>query len=215
MLFKAILATAITATSAFAAPLEARQETVTVTVTATECSGSSNTPAPLPPSGTSSSYFSPSNTWQYSVHNGAIAAAPSLVEIYKSTGNGGKDQSALVTFTYPAAAQSKQCQLEFHLPANASPAGSKKIDVYSSIKPAPGPTTGWSPGNQRDQHVGRLSVVPGGAATWDSAQKPSLAFKTPCKAPGTVEAFEFVGVGDFDSINWNPSLQYGPRIVYN
>jgi hypothetical protein len=119
-----------------------------------------------------------------------------------------------VTFTYPAAAQNKQCQLEFHLPANASPAGSKKIDVFSSIKPAPGPTTGWSPGNQRDKHIGRLSVVPGGAATWDSAQKPSLAFKTPCKAPGTVEAFEFVGVGDFDLINWSPSLGYGPRIVY-
>src|SRR5690348_14804241 len=106
MLFKAILATAITATSAVAAPLEARDVT-TVTVTATECSGSSNTPAPLPPSGASSSYFSPSDTWQYSIHNGAIAAAPSLVEIYKSTGNGGKDQSALVTFTYPVAAKDK------------------------------------------------------------------------------------------------------------
>jgi hypothetical protein len=29
-----------------------------------------------------------------------------------------------------------------------------------------------------------------------------------------VEAFEFVGVGDFDSINWSPSSGYGPRIVY-
>ncbi|PTD06294.1 hypothetical protein FCULG_00011862 [Fusarium culmorum] len=214
MLFKAILATAITATSAVAAPLEARQETVTVTVTATECPGSTSTPKLSPPSGTSSSHFSPSDTWQYSVHNGAIAAAPSFVEIYKSTGNGGKDQSALVTFIYPPAAKDKQCQLEFYLPPGASPAGSKKIQVYSSNKTAPGPTSSWAPGNQRGNHVGTLSVVAGGAATWDSAQNPSLAFKTPCKAPGTVEAFEFVGVGDFDSINWSPSLGYGPQIVY-
>ncbi|KAF5227532.1 hypothetical protein FAUST_11712 [Fusarium austroamericanum] len=215
MLFKAILATAITATSAVAAPLEARQ--ATVTVTATVCPGSVTTPTPQVPSGTSgtsSSYFSPSDTWQYSVHNGAIAAAPSLVEIYKSTGNGGKDQSALVTFTYPAAAKSKQCQLEFHLPANANPAGSKKIDVFSSIKPAPGPTGTWAPGNQRNNHIGRLSVVAGRAATWDATYGTSLAVKVPCKAPGTVEAFEFVGVGDFDSINWRPSSGYGPRIIY-
>jgi hypothetical protein len=213
MLFKTILATAITATSAVAAPLEARE--VTVTVTATVCPGSETTPTPLLPPPTSSSYFSPSNTWQYSVHNGAISVASTFVEVYKSTGNGGKDQSALVTFTYPAAAKDKQCQLEFHLPANASPAGSKKIQVFSSNKPAPGPTSGWAPGNQRNNHVGTLSVVAGGAATWDSAQKPSLAFKTPCKAPGTVEAFELVGVNDFDSINWNPALNYGPRIVYS
>ncbi|KAH7006736.1 hypothetical protein EDB82DRAFT_439151 [Fusarium venenatum] len=212
MLLKAILATAITATSAVAAPLEARDVT-TVTVTATECSGSTTTPKLSPPSG-SSSYFSPSDTWQYSVHNGAIAAAPNFVEIYKSTGNGGKDQSALVTFTYPVAAKGRQCQLEFHLPAEASPAGSKKIQVFSSNKPAPGPTSSWAPGNQRGNHVGTLSVVAGGAATWDSAQKPSLAFKTPCKAPGTVEAFEFVGVGDFNLINWSPLSGYGPRIVY-
>lgn len=214
MLFKAILATAVAATSAVAAPLQAREETVTVTVTATECGGVSTTPTPMPPSGASSSYFSPSDTWQYSVHNGAIAAAPSLVKIYKSDGNGGKDQSALVTFTYPVASKGSQCQLEFHLPAEANPSGSKKIQVFSSHKPAPSPTSGWAPGNQRNNHVGTLSVVAGGAATWDFAQKSSLAFKTPCKALGTVEAFEFVGVGGFDSINWSPSAGYGPRIVY-
>jgi len=70
-----------------------------------------------------------------------------------------------MTFTYPAAAQNKQYQLEFHLPANASPAGSKKIDVYSSIKLAPGPTTSWSPGNQRNQHIDCLSIVSRGATT--------------------------------------------------
>jgi hypothetical protein len=188
MLFKTIIAATIAATSALAAPLEARN--------------------------VSSSYFTPSNTWQYSVRDGAITAVSSLVEIYKSTGNGGKDQAALVTFTYPAAAKGRQCQLEFHLPANANPAGSKKIDVFTSIKPAPGPTGGWGPGSQRNNHIGRLSVAAGRAATWDSAQRPSLAFKTPCKAPGTVEAFELVGVYDFDSINWNPSSKYGPRIVY-
>lgn len=193
MLFKSILATAVAATSAFAAPLEARNVT-------------SSSP--------SLSYFTPSNTWQYSVNNGAISATSSLAEIYKSTGNGGKDQTALVTFTYPAGVEGRQCQLEFHLPANANPAGSKKIDVFTSIKPAPGSKDGWGPGNQRNNHIGRLSVVAGGAATWDATYGRSLAVKTPCKKPGTVEAFELVGVYDFDSINWNPSSEYGPRIVY-
>jgi hypothetical protein len=245
MLFKAILATAIAAISAVAAPLKARDEAITACAPtpSTACPPPASTTVCPPPASTttvcpppasttvsppsscssspcscsscsSSSYFSPSDTWQYSVHNGAIAAARSLVEIYKSTGNGGKDQSALVTFTYPAAAQNKQCQLEFHLPASANPAGSKKIDVYSSIKPAPGPAGTWAPGNQRNNHIGRLSVVAGGAATWDATYGTSLAVKVPCKAPGTVEAFEFVGVGDFDSINWSPSSGYGPRIVY-
>jgi hypothetical protein len=105
MLFKTILSATIAVTSALAAPLEARN--------------------------VSSSYFTPSNTWQYSVRDGAITATSSLVEIYKSTGNGGKDQTTLVTFTYPAAAKNKQCQLEFHLPANASPAGSNRAAVRS------------------------------------------------------------------------------------
>ncbi|KPA35372.1 idi-3 precursor [Fusarium langsethiae] len=175
MLFKTFLSAAIAATSTLAAPLKARNVT--------------------------SSYFTPSDTGQYSVKDGAITAASSLIEIYKSTGNGSKDQTALVIFTYP-------------IPANANPAGSKKLDVFSSIKPAPGPKDGWGPGNQRGNHIGRLSVVAGGAATWDATYGPSLAVKTPYKAPGTVEAFELVGVWYFDSINWSPSSEYEPRIVY-
>lgn len=188
MLFTTFLSAVVAATWTLAAPLEARNVT--------------------------SSYFTASNIWQYSVNNGAISAASSFIEIYKSTGNGGKDQTALVTFTYPAAAKGRQCQLEFHLPGNANPAGSKKIDVFSSIKPASDSANSWGPGNQRNNHIGRLSVVVGGAATWDATYGPSLAFKTPCKKPGTVEAFELVGVYDFDSINWDPSSKYGPRIVY-
>jgi hypothetical protein len=143
MLFKIFLSAAIAITLTLAAPLEARNILL--------------------------SYFTPLNTWQYSIRDGAITAISSIVEIYKSTDNGGKDQIALMTFTYPAAAKNKQCQLEFHLPANANPTGSKKIDIFTSIKPAWGPTGGWGPRNQHNNHIGRLSVIAGRAAIWDSA----------------------------------------------
>ncbi|KAH7111666.1 hypothetical protein B0J13DRAFT_659831 [Dactylonectria estremocensis] len=192
MLFKTIISVTVAATSALAAPLEVR------------CPGCP-----------SRSLITPSSTWQYSVKDGAISSTSTIVEVYKAPGNGGKDQTALVTFTYPVAAKGKQCQFEFYLPASASPAGSKKLDVFSSNKPAPGPTSGGSPGNQRNSHLGRLSVVPGAAATWDSTQGSYLTTKVPCKEPNTVEAFELVGVYDFDSINWNPSSGDGLRIVYS
>jgi hypothetical protein len=84
MLFKTILSTAIAATSTFAAPLETRNMLLL-------------------------SYFTPSNTWQYSVTDGAITPVSSLIKIDKSTGNGGKDQTALVTFTYPASTKGRPC----------------------------------------------------------------------------------------------------------
>lgn len=187
MLLKSIISAAVAATSVLAAPLEAR----------------------------GSGVFSPSATWQYSTINGAISATTSLVEVYKNSGNGGKDQTALMTFTYPAAARGMKCWFEFTLPSTANPAGSKKLDVFRSSSPAPGPTSGWGPGNQRNIHLGRISVVPGSKATWDATYSTYLTAKTPCKEPGTREAFELVGVYDFDSINWNPTTGDGLRIAYS
>ncbi|KAF7555881.1 hypothetical protein G7Z17_g1804 [Cylindrodendrum hubeiense] len=187
MLFKSIVSATVAATSVLAAPLEARNSGV----------------------------FSPSASWQYSTIDGAISATSSIVEVYKNSGNGGKDQTALVTFTYPADAHGMQCWFEFTLRSDSSPAGSKKLDLFTSNSPAPGPTTGWGPGNQRNVHLGRLSVAPGSIATWDAKYNTYLTAKTPCKEPGTTEAFELVGVYDFDSINWNPTSGDGLRIAYS
>ncbi|KAI5462793.1 hypothetical protein BGZ63DRAFT_452313 [Mariannaea sp. PMI_226] len=157
------------------------------------------------------SHFTPSKIWRYNVGTGAISSTNTGV-VSKSTSNGGQDTTALLTFTYPSFSQGKKCQFAFTLSPSDKLRGSGKLDFFSSNSPAPGPTTGWGPGNQRNNHLGRLSASLGATATWDATYSSYLTKKTPCKAPGTVEGFELVGVYDNDFISWNPNVS-GPRII--
>lgn len=183
--YKTIIATVLVATSAQAAPLEPRQ----------------------------SAYFLPSSIAHYSVNNGAISPSTTGF-VFKHPGNGGQDVTTLLTFTYPDAAKGKQCQFAFYLDQTATNLGSRKIDVFSSLQPATKATTGWGPGNQRDQNLGRLSTVKPGFATWDATYSSRLTQKTPCGAPNTTASFELVGVYDNDYISWDPSVaDAGLRIV--
>ncbi|KAF7554460.1 hypothetical protein G7Z17_g2883 [Cylindrodendrum hubeiense] len=187
MLFKTMFATVVAAVSALAAPLEARDSTT-------------------------QSHFGPSAFWAYNVRTGAIESHKRGV-VSKFDANKGNDITALLTFTYPAASAGKQCQFAFYLNSGGNFHGSGKLDLYSSNSAAPGPTTGWGPGNQRNKHLGRLSIVRGKDATWDATYNAYLTKKTPCKPPGTVEAFELVGVYDNDFVSWHPNGA-GPRIFY-
>ncbi|KAK7414043.1 hypothetical protein QQX98_007075 [Neonectria punicea] len=184
MMFKTLLAAVFATASVLAAPLESRA-------------------AP---------YFTPSALWKYNVRNGAISSTSRGV-VSKSDTNNGNDITALITFTYPSASAGKQCQFAFYLNNGATLTGSGKLDLYTSLSPAPGSTTGWGPGNGRNNHLGRLSAALGKTATWDATYSAYLTKKTPCKAPGTKEGFELVGVYDNDYISWNPSFA-GPRILY-
>lgn len=184
MLFHALIATAFASASVLAAPLEARDDLS----------------------------FGPSAIWKYSVRNGAISTT-TFGEVSKDTSNGGNDITTLVTFTYPKEAEGKQCQFAFSLDSSAVVSGSQKLDVFTSNSPAPGPTTGWGPGNQRNIHLGRLSVSAPGDAIWDATYNAYLTAKTPCKAEATVEGFELVGVYDNDYVSWDPDFA-GPRIIY-
>lgn len=108
-----------------------------------------------------------------------------------------------------------KCQFEFYLDLNSTVKGSAKIGLFSSIRPlTSNDTVYWSRGNQRGVELGRLSVSPGASATWDATYNEYLTEKkTDCKAPGTVEGFELVGVYDNDYVSWNPSTS-GLRIIY-
>lgn len=185
MLAQTIFAAVLAATAGLAAPVEARQE----------------------------NYFTPSAIWKYNTRNGAIYSTEQGY-VSKATNNGGNDITALLTFTYPQAAKDKKCQFAFYLDSKDSISGSKKLDLYTSNSPAPGPRDTWGPGNQRNIHLGRLDLKLGGFATWDSTQGAYMTQKTNCKAPDTVEGFELVGVFDDDAVYWNPSVA-GPRIVYS
>ncbi|KAM5354781.1 hypothetical protein ACJ41O_001427 [Fusarium nematophilum] len=184
MLFKAIFATAIAATSGLAAPLQARQDP----------------------------YFTPSAIWKYNVRTGAISSTDRGM-IAKATWNNGNDITTLVTFTYPDEAEGHQCQFAFYLDNGSTNHVSGKFDLFTSNSPAPGPTTGWGPGNQRNIHLGRLTAHIDGFATWDATYNAYLTEKTDCKAAGTVEGFELVGVYDNDEISWDADVA-GPRIIY-
>jgi hypothetical protein len=157
--------------------------------------------------------FGPKTIWEYNVSNGAISSTTNG-KISKATNNRGQDITTLVTFTYPPEVKGKQCQLAFYLDNTAKLCGSGKIDVFTTNSPAPGSTTGWGPGNQRNNHLGRLSVIKGGDATWDATYSAHLTKKSPCAAPNTTQSFELVGVYDKDYISWDPTVA-GPRIIYS
>lgn len=182
------------------APLYPRDNTTTT-----------NCPTPHPPT---HKYFLPSATWTYDVGTGAINCAAPGGKVFKSDTDGGHDITTLLTFTYPpAVAGATYCQFEFRLEATDVNTGSQKMDLFTSLSPAPGCTSSWPPGNQRNINLGRLDAVSGGEATWEATYSTYLTGPTKCQAPGTVEGLELVGVYDNDDIEWSPYIS-GARIKY-
>jgi hypothetical protein len=187
MFVKTLFATATLAAATLAAPLEAR----------------TGSPGPT---------FGPSAIFNYDVGTGAIQCGPPGGLISKSTSNNGHDITTLATFVYPPESTGKNCALHFYLGPDSGLSGSQKIDVFTSLQPAPGCTTGWGPGNQRNQHLGRWQAQLNGWASWVESYGGELTYPTPCKPAGTVEAFELVGVYDNDYVSWNPAV-VGVRIA--
>jgi hypothetical protein len=194
--------------------------------TTTSCSTPSpHTPTPVSsckdgcgrpenPPGADVGVFFPSAVSHYDVSTGAISCKASTGLVDKFYTNKGHDRTTLLTFTYPAQAGGRMCRFKFNLPASAVVCGSKKIDVFTSLAPAPGCRGSWPPGNQRNTHLGRLSVQPGAFAVWDWSIKAFTTTPVPCKAPNTVEAFELVGVYDEDHVSWGGLGSYGAQIEY-
>jgi hypothetical protein len=191
MLSKTLLSLATLAATALAAPLENLEARA------------------APPTGNT---FAPSSISTYNVGTGAITCAPAGGLISKSNTNGGQDRSTLVTVTYPPAVAGKKCALYFYLDPSAGLGGSQKIDVFTSLNPAPGCTSSWPPGNQRNNQLGRLNAKYGWA-DWEWTSSTYMTSFTDCKAPGTIEGFELVGVYDTDYVSWNPAVA-GVRIAY-
>lgn len=194
MLTKTILAFTYTATSMFAWPVSKRDE----------CN-------PEPPTNA----FTPKATYNYDVGTGAIYCDPLWNLITKADTDNGHHITTLLTFEYPAATAGKTCQFGFHLAATDVLAGDNGgvIDLFSSLAPAPGCTSSWPPGNQRNVHLGRLKPQLGGDAVFTDKFTTYLTEPTPCPPPGTIEAYELVGVYDNVDVEWQPSVS-GPFIAY-
>ena len=90
--------------------------------------------------------------------------------------------------------------------------GTKQVNIYSSLKPAPVEgSKGWGgPGNQRDQDIGRFLVYKGGNG--DLIQGGE-SVPCPGKGKGPV-GFEVVPIGESDRVEWGAGLS-GLYLTWN
>ncbi|KAH0597761.1 hypothetical protein MHUMG1_04133 [Metarhizium humberi] len=190
MLTKTIFAVTALATTAFAAPLEARSD---------------------PPSG--SVYIAPTALYVYDVFPGAIR--PKTTNAVVEKGRAVHEKTALMTFEYPMATANKKCALYFKY-GSVSWSGTDKLAIFSSLKPAPGgATSNWGPGNQRNNQLGIWKrPSPSSSPSWADweATYGGLSVPQDCK-PGKTEAFEIVGQGDETWISYANAIG-GVRIAY-
>ncbi|KAK0615101.1 hypothetical protein B0T17DRAFT_498525, partial [Bombardia bombarda] len=124
--------------------------------------------------------------------------------------------STLITFVYPPESEGKRCQLSFLRDYTTYTAGTGQIDVFSTLAPPPATCPAeWPPGNRRNNQLGRLRVNNLEYSPWEWVTTANLTTLTPCRPVGTVESFEYVGVGDTDYVRWDPKSadRSGPRIL--
>jgi hypothetical protein len=152
----------------------------------------------------------PSARSQYDVWTGAINYNTPTGKIFKNGQT--TDVTTLLTFDYPAATTGLQCEFHFYLDPTATLSGTGAFDVFSSLAPATESTTGWPPGNLRDQDLGRMqAVLPGEAVFLAGYGNEAQLFD--CPSMVTV-GMELVPTGDVDDIEWVGALA-GAYILYH
>jgi hypothetical protein len=152
--------------------------------------------------------LTPVCVYNYDVGTGAIDCNPAGGKIYKANADAGHHITTLATFEYTSDMAGKQCQVGWKLAPGAVSTGSQSFQLFSSLSPAPGCTSSWPPGNQRDQQLATATgVTPGGAPMY-------LTAPVPCEAAGVKKGYELVGVNDNVLITWADSTTSGPRIYY-
>jgi hypothetical protein len=155
--------------------------------------------------------FSPGVVSQYSVWSGAIKYNTGVGKVFKNGQT--TDISTLLTFTYPAASAGKTCSINLYLDSASTQTGAKEIDIFSSLAPAPGPRSSWGPGNQRNNHLGRIKITKPGSGVYESGY-PKTGASYPCPAPGTKAGYEFVATDDTTNTVWTQAAGVGAYISY-
>lgn len=123
------------------------------------------------------------------------------------------DVTTLLTFDFPPESEGKTCSFHFESSSDTTTkvSGTGQFDIFISLAPATHDTTTWPSGNLRDQHIGRMTAKPNGAATW-LAGFPVFGQGFPCPA-GMTYGGELVGAGDVDRIEWSVGAS-GPYITW-
>jgi len=144
----------------------------------------------------------PSYLSQYAVWSGAITFNTGMGQMTKTQTS--SDITTLLEFMIPDTAVGKMCTMHLALDDTSTVTGTMDFQVFSSLYPAAASTTGWGPGNGRDQYLGYMTAMKGAAAT-------TLSFK--CPSAGS-HGWEFVPKGDMANIKWTQTMQWGAYMTY-
>lgn len=162
----------------------------------------------------------PSAISLYHASNGAIDYGVRRGEVSRENWNG-RDNSTLVTFDLNGRTLPEKCNLRFYLEPNTQSSdpsagsfvsGTGLIDIFSSLQPAPvGGSKGWGgPGNQRNNHLGRVKVQNQDAAIVFFDSSHLEGFQCPKAGDGNVRnglvGYELVPVGDADRVQWDAAV---------
>ncbi|KAJ9302889.1 hypothetical protein DTO271G3_263 [Paecilomyces variotii] len=145
------------------------------------------------------------------VSSGDIQYNSSYGLIYKGTGSmSDSDITTLVTFDVPGSWARKSCRLFFDLAPEDVLSGSKSADVFTSLTIVEKSSSNWSPGNQRNEYLGRFMVDGSRKGKWiDRDDGDTPRFECPADE---VIAWELVGVSDRVKIRWAAESGNGLRI---
>lgn len=131
--------------------------------------------------------------------------------IYKGIGSmADSDVTTLVTFAVPEGWAGKKCRLDFDLESDDVLSGSKTVDVFTSLTIVEHSSSGWSPGNQRDQYLGRFMIDGSRSGKWIDTDDEVPRFDCPADE---VVTWELVGVNDRVEIRWTSESGKGPRMA--
>ncbi|KAF2461318.1 hypothetical protein BDY21DRAFT_368574 [Lineolata rhizophorae] len=151
------------------------------------------------------SQLAPTVVSHYNTWTGAI-------DYDKPTGlvkkGGGPEYTSLFTFNFDGVPDGRTCNFVFDVSGDQSATvDGSQMTLFTSRNPAPGPTSGWPPGNQRYVEMGRMGVSKTGENSWIYG---SGSF--PCPTSGQY-GYELVGAGDRLNIAWTDA-NGGLRIRY-
>jgi hypothetical protein len=167
---------------------------------------------PIDPSGgpKKAPIIRPTSTSLYDVWTGAVHHDESNGKVFKDGRT--TDITTLLTFEFPSESKRKTCTFHFSSSdATAKVSGTGQFDIFISLAPVTHDTTTWPSGNLRDQHIGRMTAKPDGAATW-AAGFPVFGQSFPCPG-GMTYGGEMVGAGDTDRVEWLVGTS-GPYITW-
>ncbi|KAF9892698.1 hypothetical protein FE257_001100 [Aspergillus nanangensis] len=162
----------------------------------------------------------PYATYRYWVNSGNFIEDPQDQLLVNKNGNLADETTAIVTFDVPADLAGRKCTLAFDLWRDRDiSTGTMEEDVFTATKPTGAQRSTANVAKvskdtaefivqSRDKHVGRIHTPAPGPAEWIQSYEGYPEFDCPA---GQIIGFEFVGVGDAVTLQWDIGVT-GPTV---